>query len=379
MIAVSGGGIAGYSAAIAIARSGHPVNLVTGKNGAPVLQGGIQIAPNGWQALCSLGLDDALGNYPTRLDTICVRSLETTATITRLALDQHYVSLGRHDLFATLRIVASKIPQITTINDEIKNLSDNAGKVTLVLASGRLLECDGLVAADGARGFGRNFVTASPPVKPTGRLAMRAEIDARLLPQMFARRESNLWLGHGTHIVHYPIIGGTKVNVILTIADEDAKNTSNWQDRILAQHPILSVLTHDDITWAATPLPAADSSLCWRRGNVVLAGDAAHIMPPHLAQGAGQTLQDAAVLYKWLKEASDITVAFAGYARERALTVAPIARKAELSGAIMRMSGPMARLRNIVLDIGGNSLMQSWLSEVWGTDPDLKSARPLSG
>ena len=68
MIAVSGGGIAGYSVAIAIARSGHAVSLLTGGKHHQPLQGGIQIAPNGWQALCTLGLDTALGNLPTRLD-----------------------------------------------------------------------------------------------------------------------------------------------------------------------------------------------------------------------------------------------------------------------------------------------------------------------
>jgi hypothetical protein len=40
----------------------------------------------------------------------------------------------------------------------------------------------------------------------------------------------------------------------------------------------------------------------------------------------------------------------------------------------MRLSGPAARLRNIVLDVGGNSLIQSWLADVWAADPDLKTA-----
>ncbi|MGB1953582.1 MAG: hypothetical protein ACPHQQ_06055, partial [Candidatus Puniceispirillum sp.] len=57
-------------------------------------------------------------------------------------------------------------------------------------------------------------------------------------------------------------------------------------------------------------------------------------------------------------------------------SVTPIARKAELSGAIMRLSGPAGRLRNIVLDVGGNSLMQGWLADVWAADPVLKTAAP---
>ena len=119
------------------------------------------------------------------------------------------------------------------------------------------------------------------------------------------------------------------------------------------------------------PLAAAETAECWRRGGVVLAGDAAHSMPPHLAQGAGQGLRDAASLRRWLDGAESIDPAFAGYARERAGEVSGIVRKADLSGRIMGLSGPAAGLRDIALNLGGPQLMKSWLAEVWAADPKL--------
>ena len=51
MIAVSGSGIAGLAAALAILRNQKPVLFVAGSMPATTLHGGVQIAPNGWAAL----------------------------------------------------------------------------------------------------------------------------------------------------------------------------------------------------------------------------------------------------------------------------------------------------------------------------------------
>jgi len=104
---------------------------------------------------------------------------------------------------------------------------------------------------------------------------------------------------------------------------------------------------------------------------VVLAGDAAHSMPPHLAQGAGQGLQDAACLGQHLGHEDGIEAAFTLYARERAAAVSRIVQKADISGRIMGLSGPAAHLRDMVLNAGGPRLMQNWLAEVWSADPSL--------
>ena len=101
-IIVSGTGIAGMSAALAVANAGYKVTLCGHLASLPPA-GGIQLAPNGWQALDQLGLFDAAIKRATRLNHIVVRDLDSGATLTRLGLDNHYGSIGRADLLDLAR------------------------------------------------------------------------------------------------------------------------------------------------------------------------------------------------------------------------------------------------------------------------------------
>ena len=101
---------------------------------------------------------------------------------------------------------------------------------------------------------------------------------------------------------------------------------------------------------------------------MIVIGDAAHFMPPHLAQGAGQTLEDAACLYEALQGNQPLTQTLQSFALKRARALAPVIHKAESTGAVMRLKGPFAHLRNLALEIGGQRLVESWLQQVWHAD-----------
>ena len=369
-IIVSGTGIAGMSAALAVANAGHKVTLC-GHLASPPPAGGIQLAPNGWQALDQLGLFDAAIKRATQLDHIIVRDLNNGATLTRLDLANRYASFGRADLLDLLQSAVAKQSAITHYPALISQAVPHKDGVDLVLDDGQSMMAAALIGADGVAGLGRRLVTgaASGEIKYPCRVAMRADIDAANLPAVFAQPASNLWLGQAAHLVHYPMAGGRRINFAVTLSAQLAN--SHWQAKIFGTNPLFEQLTTGQFQWMKTSVSPAGSPLCWRRGRVVLAGDAAHIMPPHLAQGAGQALQDAASLQQALTATASIDDALASYARQRTSAVSAVVLKADVSGKIMALGGARGRLRNIMIGFAGPSFLQSWLADVWAGDPTI--------
>ena len=372
MIAVSGSGIAGLAAALAVLRNQKPLLLVAGRTPATTLQGGVQIAPNGWAALDQLGLGDAARARATALQAITVRDMRSAATLASLDLSASpYASLSRADLASLLKAEISALSGMTDIAANITHVvqrgPDQGKAVHMLTDDGGRHIVDALIAADGVSGFGRHYVNGTDSGMETapnkGRVAMRAVAKTADLPRIFSQPFCNLWLGQGAHFVHYPLHGGKDVNMVLTL--DAAKAGDDWQQRYLGRNDILGQLCdHADIKWVKTALPAHPYHDCWRRGRTVLAGDAAHPIPPNLAQGAGQSLVDAASLLRWMAD-DNLDSALSGYARERSKAVGVIFKKAAVSSKIMALDGIGATARSTVIGLGGAPMLNAWLAEVW--------------
>ena len=372
MIAVSGSGIAGLAAALALLRNQKPLLLVAGRTPATTLQGGVQIAPNGWAALDQLGLGDAARARATTLQEITVRDMRSAATLASLDLSASpYASLSRADLASLLRAEISALSGMTDIAANITHAvqrgPDQGKAVHMLTDDGGRHIVDALIAADGVSGFGRHYVNGTDSGMDTapdkGRVAMRAVAKTTNLSRIFSQPFCNLWLGQGAHFVHYPLHGGKDVNMVLTL--DAAKAGDDWQQRYLGRNDIVGQLCdHADIKWVKTALPAHPYHDCWRRGRTVLAGDAAHPIPPNLAQGAGQSLVDAASLLRWMAD-DNLDSALSGYARERSKAVGVIFKKASVSSKIMALDGTGATARSTLIGLGGAPMLNAWLAEVW--------------
>ena len=373
-IGIIGNGIAGLAAAIAAGRAGHDVT-VFGPHSARA-SGALQLAPNGFAALERLGAMAAVRPHLLKLDAIEIRNSQSHAT---LAVIDHlapyprdYASLGRQALISSLHQLATSLKSITFQNDTVLQISKEGDQSLLITDAGQS-PFDAIIGADGASGIARAYVSHDRQI-PSARIALRAAVLAQNLPAHFASQRTQLWLGQGFHLVSYPFDDGNCVNLVLCCEASSADGKAIATD-YLSQNTTLSEILTADIHWHKTPLPAANQLANWRRGNVVVIGDAAHHMPPHLAQGAGQTLEDAACLYEALKGEKPLTEMIQSFALTRARALAPLIKRAETTGAVMRLKGPLAKLRNMALEMGGQRLVESWLRQVWHTDSASDESR----
>jgi 2-polyprenyl-6-methoxyphenol hydroxylase-like FAD-dependent oxidoreductase len=75
----------------------------------------------------------------------------------------------------------------------------------------------------------------------------------------------------------------------------------------------------------------------WARGPVVLVGDAAHPMRPHLGQGGCQGIEDAAVLADFVDRDENLTRAFSRFEAFRRPRVRALVRESRTVGELVNL------------------------------------------
>ena len=90
-------------------------------------------------------------------------------------------------------------------------------------------------------------------------------------------------------------------------------------DAFKGYHPTVQALIESTESVTKWPLRNRNPLPLWSRGRLVLLGDACHPMKPHMAQGAGMAIEDAAMLTRCLQETgiSDYRTAFQLYEANR--------------------------------------------------------------
>ncbi|MDO5623373.1 MAG: FAD-dependent monooxygenase [Pseudomonadota bacterium] len=390
-ILIAGGGIGGLAAALATARAGCEVRVYERASAFSEVGAGIQLGPNVTRILHGWGLQDelqAVAAYPTQLQ---VRSATSGDTLGALPLGERavqrygapYATVHRADIHQLLYRAASCDERVHLKLDHwLADYAEHGDAVRLTTVRGLQVEGDALIGADGLWSRVRQQLLGDGPPRVTGHLAYRAMLQASELPAALRANQVTAWLGPRLHVVQYPVRRGEWMNLVAIVHGDPPADAQGWDHGANAtelQHALgevcaplreliaaavpASVNEHPWRLWALADRPPVAGAHEMARGRVALLGDAAHPMPPYLAQGAGMAIEDAAELARALAmDAVDLPTRLARYALARWQRTARVQARATRNGRIFHSTGLVRVGRDASIRLLGERLLDvPWL------------------
>lgn len=354
-IGVVGAGIAGLAAAVGLQRHGHDVAVVEQRTDTSS-GAGISIWPNALAALDHLGLGDAVRAAGGRITAGAARWYDGS-WLRHPAAERMVRALGE-PLVVVQRCVLRDIlaealaPGSLHCGVAATGVSMTGDVVALQLSDGTVGEFDAVVGADGIHSVVARHLNGPLRRRYVGYTAWRGIAAYSLDPDLAGET-----MAPGVETGHVPM----GPDLTYWFATERVPEGQRAREGELAYlrakfaqwcEPIPSILAatspgdvlRDDLYDRA---PARH----WAQGPIVLVGDAAHPMRPHLGQGGCQGLEDAAILAEFVDRAPDLPTAFARFVAFRRPRVTPLVRESAwfgkavnlrpgfLSAAVSRASG----------------------------------------
>lgn len=378
---IVGGGIGGLTAALCLARIGWDVTVLEQSAAFREAGAGLQISPNAARVMEHLGLGKGLEDAGFLPRAVEMRDWQSGDRLALQPLGQDavrsfgapYVHVHRRDLLDLLLKAASAAGVELRTGVRVTDVEEGERAAALT-AEGERFVADLVVGADGIHSSVQAALFGAQPARFTGNVAFRGLVPAADLPPGLIRPVATAWLGPGCHFVHYFVRGGELVNCVCVVEQSEWQEES-WtevgsRDELHAAfsgwHETVTTLISslDETALYRWALFDREPMNTWSRGRVTLLGDACHPTLPFMAQGAAMAIEDAAVLSRCL-ESADVAAALVQYEGLRRARTAFVQRGSRRNARIYHLSGIAARLRNLVLDRAGGSVM----SRLYGYDP----------
>lgn len=305
---VVGAGIGGLTAAVALRRAGIEVEVVEDKTSWTVYHVGIILQANAIAALEQLDLGSAAvaAGFPFKglqFHDAVTGAMTQELPPLRIPGREHLPDIGitrpalHRVLFEGAQRAGVRITLGATVA-ELDNRDDGAG---VTLSDGRRLEVDLVIGADGAystmrkRLFGDRYPNAY-----TGQSVWRYN-----LPRPAGFDYAQVFDGLRHQRAGLIPLNGTHMYLLLVSCEPgNPRMPSDRLDVLLRERlqgycPVIAAAAQQVIDPSLVvyrPLEGVFVTEPWHRGRVLLLGDAAHTPSPHLAQGGGMAIEDAAVL-----------------------------------------------------------------------------------
>jgi salicylate hydroxylase len=304
--AVVGGGIGGLAAACSLRRRGIEVTVFEQAETLGEIGAGLTIFPTSLRQLERMGLGAALaavgakigdGSRYYRADGTVVGSITTTDSSGWNGV----YGMHRADL---LNVLAASLPSgAICTGHRCAEFEQDAAAARLKFANGETAEADIVIAADGIHSVLQEYVVEPAPPEYSGVRAYRGLIPREKLPG-WPERVHQVWMGDGKHFMAYPVRSGRLLNYVGFVPtknatteswsavgdrDELAASFDGWDPRVVLMLEAVGTC----FWWGLYDRRPLES---WTKGRLVLLGDAAHAMLPHLGQGANQAIEDGVAL-----------------------------------------------------------------------------------
>ncbi|MFF5178466.1 FAD-dependent monooxygenase [Micromonospora sp. NPDC000316] len=378
---VVGAGVGGLAVAGALARSGWQVTLLDRAERVRPEPTAVVLWPNGVRALQALGLGAGLAAIATPLPDGGVRRPDGHWLVQPrpTSVERMPVVVHREDLHDALIAGLGERVELRT-GVTVRHVRVEPGERPGVSDGRHSIEADLVVAADGTDSVIRRQLAPESGVVSSGCAAWRAVIPWYRAPRLPAGQPiAGEVLGAGYRFVAASLGergssgGSTRGGIywVATAAGAPRPEPPETQLALLRRWyagwpaPIAELLDATDPSDLVQqevrelrPLPRAYGFPAGP-GGVVLLGDAAHAMPPHLGQGACLAFEDAATLASLLREAR-LPDAVQAYDRVRRPRAATVVRQTRRMSAVLQTRGRLAlRARDAALGTINSRLLSS--------------------
>ena len=332
-VIVIGAGIGGLAAALTLKRSGFEVQVFEQAAELREIGAGIQISPNAARILNRLGLEEPLRRFGVRPRAIVIRRWDDGRVLARQPLADAcernfgapYYNFHRAEM---LDLLSAAVPDgVLHLDHRCVGLTQHADRVEVKFHNGVTADADVVVGADGIHSTVREVIVGPESPRFSGHVAYRGLVPAERVEHLGLEVAASVWWGPDHHFVHYYVGAGARYHNWVAITPGEWRIES-WTAKgevadalkeFAGWHPQISAIIGSvDATnrWALydrDPLPR------WTVARVTLMGDAAHPMLPYMAQGAVQSIEDAAVLARCLElaDAHDVSAALRRYEQTR--------------------------------------------------------------
>ncbi len=361
-VLVSGGGIGGLAAALALVRQGFEVTVFEQAPEIGEIGAGIQLGPNAFHAFDALGVGDKARSRAVYTDYMVMHDALDEYQVGKIPTGEAflkrfgnpYAVIHRVDVHLSLLEGAQETEKVKFLtNTRIVRVEQDENSVTVFDQNGKSYRGVALIGADGGKSVVRQQYVNDPP-RVTGHVVYRAVVDKKDFPENLQWNAASIWVGPNCHLVHYPLRGGEQYNVVVTfhsrekeewgVTDGSKEEVQSYFQGIAAKPRQLIDLPK---TWKRWATADREPIATWVHGRATILGDAAHPTTQYMAQGACMALEDAVTLGEALRvHQNDWTKALALYQKSRVARTARIVLSGREMGRLYHAKGVERLVRN---------------------------------